>query len=261
MTQTQRERYARHIALKEIGEEGQERLLRAKVIVIGAGGLGSAALLYLAAAGVGTLGIADADQVDLSNLQRQIIHATSDIGKNKVRSAQETLTAINPDVIIQPYVTYVSEKNILQLIRDYDFVIDATDNFASKFLINDACVVVKKPFSHAGILGFEGQIMTYVPGMGACYRCIFQSPPEDVLTCKEVGIIGAMAGVMGTLQATEAIKYLTGAGELLTGKMLTYDARTMTFRKISLPSHDPNCPVCGVHPSIQLSSDDISPCK
>lgn len=257
MTKAQAERYARHIALAEIGEAGQEQLLRAKVLVIGAGGLGSSASIYLAAAGVGTIGIADADEVDLSNLQRQILHKTGDIGRAKVQSAKETLEAMNPDVVVKPYAIRVSGKNIMELIEDYDFIIEATDNFASKFLINDACVMAKKPFTHAGIMRFQGQIMTYVPGKGACYRCVFQDPPPKnaVPTCKETGIIGAMAGVMGTLQAMEAIKYITGAGQLLTGTLLTYDALTMTFRKVPLPENTDGCVVCGSHPTIRTLVD------
>ena len=191
LTDEQRERYARHIVLKGIGEEGQKKLLEAKVLIIGAGGLGSPAAMYLAAAGVGTIGIADGDEVDLSNLQRQIIHRTADVGKAKVKSAAETIVQMNPDIRVNTYQVAVSAENIKELIQAYDFVIDATDNFAAKFLINDACVMERKPFCHAGILRFQGQLMTYVPGQGPCYRCVFKNPPpkEAVLTCKEAGII------------------------------------------------------------------------
>ncbi|MCD8219979.1 MAG: HesA/MoeB/ThiF family protein [Ruminococcus sp.] len=237
MTQLQRERYARHIALEGVGEAGQEKLLRARVLIIGAGGLGSPVSIYLTAAGVGTIGIADVDDVDLTNLQRQILHRTADIGRAKVASAKDTLEAQNPDVCIKTYPVRVTQENIVELIDGYDFVVDATDNFATKFLINDACVAMKKPFVHGGIIGFQGQLLTYVPGKGACYRCVFQDvPPEGaVQTCKEVGIFGTMCGVIGSLQATEVIKYFTGVGELLTGTLLTYDARTMTFRRVPLP--------------------------
>lgn len=251
-TKEQMERYSRHIALKEIGVEGQKKLLHAKVLIIGAGGLGSPVAMYLAAVGVGTIGIADADEVDLSNLQRQIIHATKDVGKPKVASAQETMEAMNPDVKVNTYHTFVTSENIMKLIRDYDFIIDATDNFSTKFLINDACVMAKKPFSHAGVIRLQGQLMTYVPGEGPCYRCVFRNPPpkDAVPTCKQVGVVGAMVGVIGSLQAMEAIKYLVGVGDLLTGSLLTYDALKMEFRKVKLPHHTENCPVCGKHPTI-----------
>lgn len=251
-TNEQLERYARHIILKEIGVKGQKKLLNGKVLIIGAGGLGAPAAMYLAAAGVGTIGIVDADEVDLSNLQRQIIHATADVGKPKVISAKETMEAMNPDVKVIALQEFVSSENILDLIADYDFILDGTDNFPAKFLINDACVMAKKPFSHAGIIRFKGQLMTYVPGQGPCYRCVFRDPPPKnaVPTCKEAGVVGAMGGVIGSLQAMEAIKYLTGVGELLTGKLLTYDALKMEFRTIKLPAHVENCPVCGEHPTI-----------
>lgn len=252
LTNEQLERYSRHIVLKEVGEKGQKKLLNGNVLIIGAGGLGSPAAMYLAAAGVGTIGIADADEVDLSNLQRQIIHATDDIGKDKVLSAKETMNKINPDVTVNTYHTFITSENIMDLIKNYDFIIDATDNFSAKFLINDACVMAKKPFSHAGIIGFKGQLMTYVPGEGPCYRCVFKNPPPKgaVPTCKQTGIIGAMCGVIGSLQAMEAIKYILGAGELLTGYLLTYDALKMEFRKVKLPKDNSDCAVCGEHPTI-----------
>ena len=223
----------------------------------GAGGLGAPAAMYLAAAGVGTIGIADADEVDLSNLQRQIIHGTGDVGKAKVISAKETMNEMNPDVTVHTYRTYVSADNIMDLIKDYDFIIDGTDNFPAKFLINDACVLAKKPFSHAGIIRFQGQLMTYVPGEGPCYRCIFKDPlPKDAVpTCKQAGVIGAMGGVIGSLQAMEAIKYLLGVGELLTGYLLTYDALSMNFRKVKLPKKVKDCPVCGENPTIDKPID------
>ena len=251
-TNEQLERYSRHIILKEIGAKGQKKLLNAKVLIIGAGGLGAPAAMYLAAAGVGTIGIADADEVDLSNLQRQIIHATKDLGKPKVQSAKETMNDLNPDVTVNTYHTFVTSGNIREIIRDYDFIIDGTDNFPAKFLINDACVMEKKPFSHAGIIRFKGQLMTYVPGEGPCYRCVFKNPPpkDAVPTCKQAGVVGAMGGVIGSLQAMEAIKFIVGKGQLLTGHLLTYDALTMEFRKIKLPHHTENCPICGTHPTI-----------
>ena len=251
-TNEQLGRYSRHIILKEVGVKGQKKLLNAKVLIIGAGGLGAPAALYLAAAGVGTIGIVDADEVDLSNLQRQVIHTTADVGKLKVESAAETMRAINPDVTVNTYHTFVDSSNIMDLIKDYDFILDGTDNFPAKFLINDACVMAKKPFSHAGIIRFKGQLMTYVPGEGPCYRCVFKNPPpkDAVPTCKQAGVIGAMGGVIGSLQAMEAIKYILGQGKLLTGSLLTYDALDMEFRKIKLPKNTCNCAVCGDHPTI-----------
>lgn len=252
LSDEQLEKYSRHISLKEVGIEGQKKLLNAKVLIIGAGGLGSSVTMYLVSAGIGTIGIADADKVDLSNLQRQIIHTTKDIGKPKVYSARETIENMNPDTVINTYHTFITNKNIIELIKDYDFIIDCTDNFSSKFLINDACVISKKPFSHAGIIGFHGQLMTYVPNKGACYRCIFKEPPKEnsVPTCKQVGVIGAICGVIGSLQAMEAIKYILGTGNLLTGYLLTYNALTMDFRKIKLPSNNHSCIVCGDNPTI-----------
>lgn len=258
------ERYSRHIILKEIGTKGQKKLLNAKVLIIGAGGLGAPAAMYLAAAGVGTIGIVDADDVDLSNLQRQIIHSTEDIGKPKVKSAKETLEKINPDVKVNPYHMFVGASNIRELIREYDFIIDGTDNFSAKFLINDACVLEKKPFSHAGIIRFQGQLMTYVPGKGPCYRCIFKDPPpkDAVPTCKQAGVIGAMGGVIGSLQAMEVIKCIVGKGELLTGYLLTYDALTMEFRKVRLPKDTRDCAVCGDHPTItELIDYELNVCE
>lgn len=257
LTERQMKRYARHIILDEVGEAGQEKLLNAKVLIIGAGGLGSPAAMYLAAAGVGTIGIADADEVDVSNLQRQIIHRTSDVGRAKVESARETMQNINPDVKVNIYYMRVDASNIQELIREYDFVIDATDNFMTKFLINDACVLERKPFSHGGILRFEGQIMTYVPGQGPCYRCIFKDlPPAGAIpTGRQAGVIGVLPGVIGSLQATEAIKYILGKGELLTGYLLIYNALTMQFRKVRLPDAVPDCAVCGEHPTIMGLAD------
>lgn len=251
-TNEQLERYSRHIILKEIGVKGQKKLMKGSVLIIGAGGLGAPAALYLAAAGVGKIGIVDADVVDLSNLQRQVIHTTADVGKPKVESAAETMKAINPDVEVVTYHEFISSANIMDIIKDYDFVLDGTDNFPAKFLINDACVMADKPFSHAGILRFKGQLMTVIPHKSPCYRCVFKTmPPKDAIpTCKQAGVIGAMAGVIGSLQALEAIKFLTGAGELLTGKLLTFDALTMKFHMVKLPPRGDGCAVCSDHPEI-----------
>ena len=251
-TNEQLERYSRHIILKEVGAKGQKKLLNAKVLVIGAGGLGAPVAMYLAAAGVGTIGIADADVVDLSNLQRQIIHATKDVGKPKVESAAETMRDINPNVEVQTYNAFIDSKNILDLLSDYDFVLDGTDNFPAKFLINDACVMANKPFTHAGIIRFKGQLITVIPHESPCYRCVFKNPPPKgaVPTCREAGVVGAMAGVIGSLQALEAVKYITGTGELLTGKLLTFDALTMNFHTVKLPPRGAGCAVCSDHPAI-----------
>ncbi|MDR3255827.1 MAG: molybdopterin-synthase adenylyltransferase MoeB [Synergistaceae bacterium] len=256
----QLERYSRHMILDEVGVKGQKKIMKGRALIIGAGGLGAPAALYLAASGVGVIGIADADAVDLSNLQRQVIHTTPDVGKPKVESARETMQAINPDVEVRTHKFFVTADNISSLIADYDFVIDGTDNFPAKFLINDACVISKKPFSHAGIIRFQGQLMTWVPGEGPCYRCLFNNPPppDAVPTCRQAGVIGAMAGVIGCLQAMEAIKFFTGAGKLLTGSLLTYNALSMDFRKIKL-ARRPGCAVCGENPSITKPFDYAAP--
>ncbi|WP_164173608.1 molybdopterin-synthase adenylyltransferase MoeB [Ruminococcus flavefaciens] len=264
LTDQQLERYSRHITLKEIGVKGQKKLLAANVLIIGAGGLGAPAAMYLAAAGVGTIGIADCDNVELSNLQRQIIHTTDDVGKSKVQSAAETLKALNPDVEVITYHEYVNSKNIAAMIADYDFIIDGADNFPTKFLINDACVLGRKPFCHAGILRFEGQLMTYVPDKGPCYRCIFEAPPPNdaVPSCREAGVIGAMAGIIGSMQALEAVKYITGQGQLLTGSMLIFDGLKMEWRKVKLPKRVPTCPICGDDPAItELFDEEQQACS
>ena len=260
LTEQQIERYSRQIILQEIGGTGQEKLLSSKVLIVGAGGLGAPAALYLAAAGVGTLGIIDSDRVDLTNLQRQIIHHASDIGLEKVRSAENKIRAINPDVTIRTYHTRVTAENISEIVRQYDFVIDGTDNFPAKFLVNDACFFEKVPFSHAGILRFDGQLITVLPGETTCYRCIFRAPPPEgvVPSCSQAGILGALAGVIGCLQATEAIKYLLGIGDLLINALLTYNALTMDFRKIRL-KRSPNCPLCGKNPHITELIDQAQP--
>lgn len=245
LSRTQQERYARHLILEGVSEQGQEKLLAGSVLVIGAGGLGSPALFYLAAAGVGRIGIADSDHIELSNLQRQIIHTTARIGLPKTASAREALAALNPDVRVETHQLRVSAENIAALVADHDFVIDATDNFEAKFLINDACVATGKSFSHGGILRYSGQTMTIIPGKSPCYRCIFaQEPEDDVATaCSKAGVLGVLPGVIGTLQATEAIKYLLGTGNLLAGRLMTYDAAALTFREIPV-RRNPLCPVC-----------------
>lgn len=246
MNSEQETRYARHLILKEIRKEGQEKLLRSKVLVIGAGGLGSPVIMYLAAAGVGTIGIADCDRVDLSNLQRQIIHNTDSVGMPKTISAKNTALGINPDVNICIHDVYVTADNINEIILPYDFIIDCTDSFEAKFMINDACVRAKKPYSHGGAVRFEGQAMTYVPDKGPCLRCLMGDVPEYTQTCRMTGVLGAAVGVIGSVQAMEAVKYLTRAGDLLCGKVLSFDGLTMNVRVHSMPGADPDCPVCGL---------------
>jgi molybdopterin-synthase adenylyltransferase len=260
LSEEQLQRYSRHILLKNIGIEGQSKILESRILIIGAGGLGSPSALYLAAAGVGMIGIADADTVDLTNLQRQIIHFTKDVGRPKVASAKEKMHALNPDIEIRTYHTFVSADNIMDIIKHYDFVIDGTDNFAAKFLINDACVLAQKPFSHGGILRFTGQTMTVVPGASACYRCVFPVPPPKnaVPTCSQAGVLGGIAGMLGTIQAVEAVKFVTGTGTLLTNAMLTFDAQEMDFRKIRF-KRNPKCPICGDSPSITQVVDEEQP--
>jgi adenylyltransferase/sulfurtransferase len=245
------ERYSRNIILKEVGGKGQERLLASKVLIIGAGGLGSPVALYLAAAGVGTIGLVDGDAVDLSNLQRQIIHFTDDLGRHKTDSAEQKIRLINPDVTVRKYKEIATSGNIMGMIEDYDFIVDGTDNFPAKFLINDACVLTGKPFSHAGILRFYGQTLTVVPRESACYRCLFNEPPPpgSVPSCREAGILGGVAGIFGTIQAVEALKYVLGAGNLLVNRLLIVDALTMDFREVKVKKN-PGCPVCGDHPEI-----------
>ena len=262
LTEQQIQRYSRHIILEEVGGAGQEKLLQSKALIVGAGGLGAPAGLYLAAAGVGTIGIMDADKVELTNLQRQIIHHTDDLGVRKVDSAKNKMLAINPDVTVNTYQTRAHAANIREIIREYDFVIDGTDNFPAKFLINDACYFEKIPFSHAGILRFEGQLMTILPGESACYRCVFNSPPPagSVPSCSQAGVLGVLAGVIGSLQATEAVKHFLGIGQLLTNELLTYNALTMDFRKITL-KRNPKCPICGRNPEItELKDEEHASC-
>ncbi|WP_243345609.1 HesA/MoeB/ThiF family protein [Parabacteroides sp. FAFU027] len=250
LNEEQIQRYSRHILLQDVGVEGQEKISNGKVLIVGAGGLGAPIALYLAAAGVGTIGIIDGDVVDLSNLQRQVIHFTEDVNKPKVLSAKEKINRINPDVKVVTYQELLTASNALDIIKDYDFVVDGTDNFPVKFLINDACVKAQKPFSHGGILRFEGQTITVLPGT-ACYRCVFHAPPPPnaVPTCSQAGVLGAIAGMLGTIQAAEVLKYLTGVGELLTNRLLTFNAKTMEFRTIKV-KHNHKCGVCGDEPTI-----------
>lgn len=256
LNEQQLERYSRHIILSDVGPEGQEKILNGKILIIGTGGLGAPAALYLAAAGVGTIGLVDGDKVDLSNLQRQVIHFTPDVDKPKVLSAKEKIEQINPDVNVVVHEQLAMASNIADLIKDYDFIIDGTDNFPAKFLINDACVFGKKPYSHGGILRFDGQTMTYVPGH-ACYRCVFGfAPPLDAVpSCSQAGVLGAVAGMLGTIQAAEALKFLVGKGELLTDRLLVFNALNMDFRNVKLKKSS-KCPICGDNPTITELRDE-----
>jgi molybdopterin/thiamine biosynthesis adenylyltransferase len=255
LREDQVERYSRHIILQDVGGKGQEKILNSKVLIIGTGGLGAPAALYLAAAGVGTIGLIDGDVVDMSNLQRQVIHFTADVGKPKVLSAKEKINLMNPDVTVITYQELFTSENAMRILADYDFVIDGTDNFPAKFLINDACVMAKKPLSHGGILRFDGQTLTHVPGH-ACYRCVFHSPPpaNAVPTCSQAGVLGAIAGMLGTIQAAEALKYITGVGDLLVDRMMVFDAKKMNFRTVKLKKN-PKCPVCSDTPEIKSLID------
>lgn len=257
LTEQQIERYSRHIILSEVGGRGQQRLLAGRVLIVGAGGLGSPVALYLAAAGVGHIGLMDADVVDLSNLQRQVIHTTLDIGRPKVESAAEKMRAINPDVRVRTYAERLTAANAPAILTDYDFVIDGTDNFASKFLVADACHFAGKPYSHAGILRFEGQAMTVLPGRTACYRCVFGAPPppDAVPSCSQAGVLGVLACVIGGIQATEAVKFLLDKGTLLTDRLLVYHALDMTMRTVKI-SRNRHCPLCGDHPAIRELRDE-----
>jgi adenylyltransferase/sulfurtransferase len=249
------ERYARHILLPEIGGAGQSRLLDARVLVIGAGGLGSPAILYLAAAGVGTIGIIDDDAVDLSNLQRQIVHATARIGAAKTDSARQAVAAINPGVTVEPMPERLTAENAAAIIADYDIVADGSDNFETRFLVNDACYFGQKTLVSAAILRFDGQLSTFKPHAGdghPCYRCLFPEPPppDMVPSCAEAGVMGALCGVMGSLQAAEVIKEITGAGDTLSGSLLIFDGLRTDFRKIKMHP-DPGCALCGPDATIK----------
>lgn len=250
LSETQFRRYARHLILDEVGEEGQERLLQSRVLVVGAGGLGSPLLLYLAAAGVGTIGVIDDDRVDLTNLQRQIVHATKSVGDLKVDSARATLAAINDDVRVEPYAVRLGPDNAEALIAQYDLVADGSDNFATRYLLTDWCFRLRKPLVAAALSPFEGQLSTFRPYLGdghPCYRCLFREPPQPdmVPRCEEAGILGAVAGVLGTLQAVEVLKELLGLGDSLDGALLIYDALRAHFHRIRI-GKDPECPTCGV---------------
>jgi len=253
LTDAQRDRYSRHILLPEVGELGQAKLLSSKVLLLGAGGLGSPAALYLAAAGVGTLGLVDADVVDASNLQRQIMHATSRIGQFKVDSAEVAIRDLNPDVKVIKFQERLHSSNVNRIFEGFDVVVDGCDNFPTRYLVNDASVFLNKPVSHGSIFRFEGQVTTFVPGSGGpCYRCLYPEPPPPHLapSCQEAGVLGILPGVVGVIQATETIKLLLGKGTSLSGRLLTYDSMRMRFGELKL-RRDKNCPVCGDNPTIK----------
>lgn len=259
-TEEQINRYSRHILLPEVGGKGQKKIAKSKILLVGAGGLGSPAALYLAAAGVGTIGLIDSDVVDLTNLQRQVLHHTPDVGRPKVLSGKEKIQALNPDVLVSMYEERLTAGNALKIFGDYDVVIDGVDNFPAKFLINDACFFAGKPLVHGGILRFEGRVTTIIPGKSACYRCIFKAPPPPglVASCQEAGVIGVLAGIIGTIQATEALKLVLGIGRPLTDRLLDFDARKTQFREIKVRRNQ-NCALCGERPTITELFDDGDP--
>lgn len=245
LTGEQRSRYLRNILLSGVGEAGQEKLLRSSVLLVGAGGLGSPAAYYLAAAGVGRIGLIDADTVSVSNLQRQILHTAADVGRPKVDSARDKLLALNPELVVDTYNELFREETAAELVAAYDFVVDCTDNFPVRYVLNRACVERGVPFVYGGVLAWSGQTFTIMPKKGPCLRCVFAGdPPENAPTTSELGILGAVAGVIGVLQAAEALRYLLGVGELLVGRILTYDALTARFYEVPLVRNE-NCRVCG----------------
>ena len=262
-TEDQLQRYSRHIILPEVGGKGQKKLLEARVAIIGAGGLGCPVGYYLAAAGVGTIGLIDNDTVEMSNLQRQIAHSTKTLGLLKIDSAKATFEALNPDVTVVGIKERVNKDNILGLLKDYDVVVDGSDNFPTRYLVNDACVLLRKPLVSGAILRFEGQVTTIVPGEGHCYRCLFEEmPPAGLVpSCQEAGVIGAIPGVVGSLQAIEVIKLILGKGEALKNTLLIYDALRTTFRRVKVPKNA-DCPICGDHPTItELQDYEANYCR
>ncbi|MSP78290.1 MAG: molybdopterin-synthase adenylyltransferase MoeB [Dehalococcoidia bacterium] len=251
LTPQQVKRYSRHIIMPQVGSAGQRKLMQAKVLIIGAGGLGSPSAVYLALAGVGTIGLVDFDTVDLSNLQRQILHHNDDVGKPKVQSAKEAMHAYNPDIKVVMHQTRITSENAFDIIKDYDVVVNGADNFPSRYLVNDACYLLKKPLVDGSILIFDGQSTVFLPGKG-CYRCLFPEPPGpgEVPNCSEAGVLGAMTGIIGSIQAAETLKLLLGIGESLAGRLLVVDALTMEFRTMKL-RRNAKCPLCGDHPTIK----------
>lgn len=250
LTPDQVKRYSRHIIMGDVGSSGQRKLMQAKALIVGAGGLGSPSAIYLALAGVGTVGIVDFDVVEISNLQRQILHHSDDIGRPKLQSAIDNIHAYNPDVQVIPHEVRLESDNALDIISQYDLVINGADNFATRYLVNDACYLLNKPLVDGSILIFDGQATVFLPGQG-CYRCLFPSPPPPgmVPNCAEAGVLGALTGLVGSIQATEALKYFLGIGESLTSRLLLIDALSMSFREVKL-KRNPNCPLCGDNPTV-----------
>jgi molybdopterin/thiamine biosynthesis adenylyltransferase len=261
-SEEQVQRYSRHIILPEVGVEGQEKLLSSRVLIAGMGGLGSPAALYLAAAGIGTFGLVDFDVVELSNLQRQVIHTTEDLGKPKVKSAEETIKAINPDATVHQYRQRIASETIADIITDYDLVLDGTDNFPTRFLLNDACLLTGKILVYGAVLRFDGQVSVFAPNQGPCYRCFIPEmpPPGAVPSCQQGGILGVLPGVIGILQATEAIKLLIGVGEPLIGRLLLFDALSMEINEVKL-RRDPDCPACGERSNLNELRDYEDLCQ
>jgi adenylyltransferase/sulfurtransferase len=260
LTSDQIRRYSRHILLKEFGERGQEKLLGARALIVGAGGLGSPCALYLAAAGIGELGILDSDAVELSNLQRQILHVVGALGRPKVESARETIEALNPDARVVAHSERLTAANALQILRNYDIIVDACDNYSTRYLVNDACALLGKPNVHGSVLQFEGHVTVFDPSRGPCYRCQYPQPPPPGMMpgCQEAGVLGVLPGVIGALQAVETQKLILGMGKPLIGRLLQFDALEMTFREFELRK-DPQCPVCGKNPTMTklVDYDDL----
>lgn len=250
LTPEQVQRYSRHIIMPQVGSHGQRKLMQSKVLIVGAGGLGSPTALYLSLAGVGTVGLVDFDVVDISNLQRQILHQNEDVGRPKVVSAQETINAYNPDVNVRVHETPINSENAFEIMADYDIVVNGADNFATRYLVNDACYLLNKPLVDGSILMFDGQATVYLPGRG-CYRCLFPAPPPPgaVPNCAEAGVLGAITGLVGSIQATETLKLILDIGDTLSGRLLLVDALTMDFRTVKI-RQNPNCPLCGAEPTV-----------
>lgn len=261
-TEDQIRRYSRHIILPEVGGKGQKKLLSSKVLLVGLGGLGSPAALYLAAAGVGTLGLVDFDSVELSNLQRQVIHTTQDLGKPKVRSARETIEAINPAIKVVEYFQRLNSANVMEILKDYDLVLDGTDNFSTRFLLNDACVLARKTCIYGAVFRFEGQVSVFDPTQGPCYRCFVPEmpPPGSVPSCQEAGVLGVLPGTVGLLQATETIKLILGIGRPLIGRLLLLDALEMETHEVKLRKN-PSCPACGENSTLVQPREYADACE
>ena len=250
LTPDQVKRYSRHIIMSDVGSSGQRKLMQSKVLVLGAGGLGSPSAIYLSLAGVGTIGLVDFDVVDLSNLQRQILHHTADVGRSKLQSARDTIHAFNPDINVVLHETRLESENAMEIISEYDMVVNGADNFATRYLVNDACYLLGKPLVDGSILIFDGQATVFIPGQG-CYRCLFPSPPPPgmVPNCAEAGVLGALTGLVGSIQATEALKLMLGIGESLSSRLLLIDALSMNFREVKI-KRNPACPLCGDDPTV-----------